>query len=59
MARAKKDGRFLNCYIDKTVLEQLERYCKETGLPKTTAIERILTCYFDNKNSQDNALNTK
>lgn len=28
--------------MDVKVLEKLERYCEETGLTKTTAIERIL-----------------
>ena len=42
MARPKKEGRYVNCYMDNTVLDKLEKYCEETGLTKTVAKERIL-----------------
>ena len=48
MAKAKKDGRHLNLYIERTVIEKLEKYCEEVGKTKTVAIERILTRYLDN-----------
>ena len=48
MAKAKKDGRHLNLYIERAVIEQLEKYCEEVGQTKTVAIERILTRYLDN-----------
>lgn len=47
MPRAKKDGKFLNIYIDKSVSERLEQYCNVTGLTKTKAIERLLSDAFD------------
>ena len=47
MARAKKDGRYINYYIEKEVVDKLDQYCDETGLTKTVAIERILAKYFD------------
>lgn len=47
MPRPKKDGRFINYYIDKTVYEMLEKYCKEVGQTKTIAIERILKQYLE------------
>ena len=47
MSRPKKDGRYFNCYMSSDVLESLEKYCKETGLTKTMAIERILGKYFE------------
>ena len=47
MARAKKDGQYINCYVEKEVVEKLEQFCNKTGLTKTVAIERILTKYFD------------
>ena len=46
MARPKKDGRYFNCYMNNKVLDDLEKYCEETGLTKTMAIERILAQYF-------------
>ena len=48
MEKEKKDGRHLNLYIERTVIEQLEQYCEEVGQTKTVAIERILTRYLDN-----------
>ena len=42
MARPKKEGRYVNCYMDNTVLDKLKKYCEETGLTKTVAMERIL-----------------
>lgn len=46
MARAKKDGQYINCYLEREVVETLEQYCDQTGLTKTVAIERILKKYF-------------
>lgn len=46
MPRPKKDGRYFNCYMNNKVLNDLEKYCEETGLTKTMAIERILAQYF-------------
>lgn len=47
MARPKtKNAKAVNINMDIKVLEQLEEYCKQTGLSKTVAIERILSDYF-------------
>ena len=42
MARKKKDGRFINYYIDRLIYERLERYAEDKGQPVTSALERIL-----------------
>ena len=42
MARKKKDGRFINYYIDRLIYERLERYAEDRGQPVTAALERIL-----------------
>ena len=42
MARAKKDGKALNCNIDRQIYERLEEYCHEVGQTETLAIQRIL-----------------
>ena len=47
MAREKKDGKHINLYIEKEILEQLEKYCEKVGQTKTMAIERILKQYLD------------
>lgn len=46
MPRAKKDGKFLNCYVDKEILKKLEQYCGETGIPKTSVVEKSLGQYL-------------
>ena len=42
MARQKKDGVYINYYIQRDIKEQLDRYCEEVGQTNTMAIERIL-----------------
>ena len=42
MARKKKDGRFINYYIDRTIFDRLERYADDKSLQMTSALERIL-----------------
>ncbi|MBR1439818.1 MAG: ribbon-helix-helix domain-containing protein [Lachnospiraceae bacterium] len=46
MSRAKKDGKFLNCYIDKSILDKLEEYCDVTSVPKTSVVEKALQQYL-------------
>lgn len=47
MPRKKKDGRFINYYIDRHIFERLERYAHARGQQMTTAIERILKEHLD------------
>lgn len=47
MPRKKKDGRFINYYIDRSIYERLERYAEAKGQQMTTAIERILQAHLD------------
>lgn len=42
MAREKKDGSHVSLYMDRLIAEELTYYCKETGLPKTAAIEKAV-----------------
>lgn len=42
MPKPRKDWKALNIKIQSSVYEQLEKYCEETGLSKTVAVERIL-----------------
>lgn len=50
MARPKKDGQYINCYLDKTLYLRLCYYANEKGQTKTLAIERILKQHFDEAN---------
>ncbi len=45
MSRTRKDGKFLNAYIDKTIYEKFENCCNRLGQSKTTGIERALEMY--------------
>ena len=47
MPRQKKDGRYINYYIDRKIFERLERYATDKGQTITTAIERILAEALD------------
>ena len=46
MSKQNKDWKALNIKLDRTVYEQLEKFCEETGLSKTVAVERILSKTF-------------
>ena len=48
MSVRKKDGRFLNIYMDRELNERLRLYAEEKGQSITVAIERILREYLDN-----------
>ena len=47
VGRPKKNGKYLNICIELPIYERLEVFCKESGQPKTTAVERALTAYLD------------
>ena len=51
MPRQKKDGKFVNFYMDAKLLERLEEYCKETGIPKTTVIEKAVDFWLEGNDS--------
>ena len=46
MARAKKDGHFLNCYIEKELWDTINIHSEETKIPKTAIVEIALREYF-------------
>ena len=47
MPRQKKDAKILNVRLDAGIHKKLEQFCDETGMSKTTAVEKILEKYFD------------
>ena len=47
MPREKKDAKILNIKLEKSVSDQLELFCDETGVSKTVATEKILSQYFE------------
>lgn len=49
MARAKKDGKYVNIYMERELAEMLKSYADEKGQTVTMAIERILQGFFDDQ----------
>lgn len=47
MSREKKDAKLLNIKLNRTVHEQLEQFCDESGMTKTLATEKILAQFFE------------
>ena len=47
MPRTKKDAKYLNIKLDRTIYEKLERFCEESGQSKTVAVERFLDRCLD------------
>lgn len=47
MARAKKNGTYLNVCIETEIYYKLEQFCIEAGQTKTIAVERALTDYIN------------
>lgn len=47
MAREKKDGKFVNIYMDVKVCRALSEFCEKYGQTKTTAIERAIMKYIE------------
>jgi len=53
MAKPKKDGKYVNIYMDRELAERLEAYSDETGIPKTFVIEKAVKAYLDQKEDQE------
>lgn len=47
MPRPKKDGRYLNLYLDRALHAEFEQFCETLGQTKTVAAERALRMYMD------------
>ena len=42
----KKDGRYLNLYLDRALHEEFEQFCESLGQTKTVAAERAFRMYI-------------
>ncbi|MBQ9307065.1 MAG: hypothetical protein IJ229_03985 [Clostridia bacterium] len=47
MPRPKKDAKVLNIKLATPVYDQLEAFCKESGMSKTVAAEKIFGQFFN------------
>ena len=52
MARQKKDGRNVNFYIDRAIMEKVERHAEENGQTLTKAVERLLEQALEDKSEE-------
>ena len=52
MSRDKKDGKYINLRIDRSICEEFEKYAEEVGQTKTMALERILKSFLEQYKSQ-------
>lgn len=57
MAKAKKDGTYLNVCIKKSIYEQLNEICEDAGQTKTIVVERALDFYFCDYKEKQKRLN--
>ena len=46
-SRQRKDGRYVNFYMDHMLFDRLEQYCRETGMTKTATIAYALSDLLD------------
>lgn len=51
MARPKKDGAYINYYVDRELVKKLRDYAEDKGQTMTTALERILRDYLERSES--------
>lgn len=47
MGMPQKEWEYFSCKLDKEVAESLNRFCKDTGLSKTKAVEKALQQYIE------------
>ena len=52
MGRPKKDAKYLNVYIERSIYDEFTDLCDKLGQSKTVAAERALRCYMDNTKAQ-------
>lgn len=47
MPRPKKDGKYVNFYARKDLMDRLEEYSEKTMIPKTALLEKALEDYLE------------
>ena len=46
MAREKKDGKYMNLYIERNIAERFIRFCEQQGMPRSVAAQRAFVLYM-------------
>lgn len=54
MARAKKEGIARTFYLKKDVAEAMDKYSEQTGIPKTTVVEKAIEEYIRMRDTKSN-----
>ena len=49
MPRQKKDGKYINIYMQRSLVEAVERYSETTMIPKTAILEKAVKEYLERK----------
>ena len=47
MSRPKKDGKFINAYVKRELVDRVDAYSESSCVPKTSIIEIALQEYLD------------
>lgn len=47
MPRERKDGKYINLRIEKSVYKRFDDYCKKESRTKTAALEKMISTYLD------------
>ncbi len=47
MSRPRKDGKFINAYVKKDIVDRVDAYSEESRIPKTAILEVALEEYLD------------
>lgn len=47
MARAKKNGEFINCKVRQDIADKLNAYSEKTMIPKTAIVEKAIAEYLN------------
>lgn len=56
MSRPKKDGKFINAYVRKDIVERVDAYSETSLIPKTAILEIALQEYLDKVQKADRAV---
>ena len=48
MSRRKKEYRPFSIRMATNIYDRMDKYCENTGVPKTAVIERAINMYLDN-----------
>lgn len=57
MARPRKDGKRFSMILDSELANRLKKFSDESGMPKTTIIEKALRLYLADKEEVIKKLN--